>query len=187
MLATASNDTRVWDIATGEVKLLLNIISCDVAFSPDGNKLAATNGNAVRLWDVTTNKADRKLKGGGWDEFFHKVSFSPNGQKVVSASHDANVLVWDATTGKLEQKIKNFSKSPNSISFLPYGSTSHPFYSVDISNRWVTRNGVKIIYLPLELEAGSYLTRESILVIGSNSGRLKLLRFHSGNRGGTLE
>jgi WD40 repeat protein len=44
----------------------------------------------------------------GWVE---AVTFSPDGQLLVSGSRDNTVKLWDATTGELYQTLEGYSDS----------------------------------------------------------------------------
>ncbi|RDW59908.1 hypothetical protein BP6252_12995 [Coleophoma cylindrospora] len=49
------------------------------------------------------------------------VAFSPDGQRLVSASYDNTVRLWDAITGTALQTLKGHTKSVNSVAFSPDG------------------------------------------------------------------
>src|ERR1700730_6543750 len=50
------------------------------------------------------------------------VSFSPDGTRIVSGSHDSTVRVWDAVTGAHLQTLEGHSLSVTSASFSPDGT-----------------------------------------------------------------
>jgi hypothetical protein len=77
-----------------------------LAFSPDGQRLAAsTGGGAVRLWDVRTGKARLTLSGpadGGGQvaEALTCFAFTPDGRGLLSASLHGQVARRDTETGQ---------------------------------------------------------------------------------------
>ena len=67
-----------------------------LAFSPDGQRLAAAAGNnIVQVWDVTTG--DEALVLHGHTDTVASVAFSPDGWRLASAGGDGTVRLWDAT------------------------------------------------------------------------------------------
>ena len=57
----------------------------------------------------------------GHSDEVNSVQFSPDGQKIVSASADKTVRVWCAVTGDLEQTLKGHSFVVNLAQFSPDG------------------------------------------------------------------
>jgi WD40 repeat protein len=86
-------EVRLWDPATGRVVWHFagpGRVS-SLAFSPDGVKLACGIGDAVRLHDAGTGRADGIA-------FTHDgevtaVAFAPDGRALASGSHDRTVAV----------------------------------------------------------------------------------------------
>lgn len=95
------NTIRFWNAHSGEFKRTLqwDTISC-LTLSPDGRILAAGNVfsrnnvyNSIRLWDRKTGKVLKTLF--GHTNRISSVNFSPNGEMLVSSSHDGTVILWD--------------------------------------------------------------------------------------------
>jgi WD40 repeat protein len=75
----------------------------DVAFSPDGKRLATAGGDAmVRLYDPTTGKAQAVFRGHAGPGSFnlHSVSFSSDGKRILSAD-SLRALLWEIDSGKV--------------------------------------------------------------------------------------
>ncbi len=71
----------------------------DVAFSPDGSKIAAVTGVtdlSVYLWDIATGTQKAKFKGHASQ--INSVTFSYNGKTLASGSLDGTVLLWDISS-----------------------------------------------------------------------------------------
>jgi WD40 repeat protein/DNA replication protein DnaC len=94
----------------------------EIYFSPDSNFIASTHqGGLIKLWKqdgtfITTLAGHR--------DTVNDVSFSRNGQTIVSASGDNTVRVWkrQPTTGKFEKSFKTLREhnaAVNSVSVSP--------------------------------------------------------------------
>jgi WD40 repeat protein/class 3 adenylate cyclase len=94
----------------------LHTPASSIAFSPDGNRLAAgADDFNVHLWDVSTGREVAKLKA---KSYLPHVAFSPDGKKLVATEQDANGP--QAPPGGVAD-----------VWSLPDGK---PLYSVDIDN-----------------------------------------------------
>lgn len=94
-----------------------------VAFHPDGRRLAVGGGGKqgplLRLVDGQTGVILREFPGHG--KFLHEVAFSPDGQRLGSASEDGTARLWDVESGRLLRTYAEHKQWVGTISFSPDG------------------------------------------------------------------
>jgi len=96
-----------------------------VAFSPDGDRLAAGGSDgAVRLWEVPAQGTGVEL---GWhDGEINALSFSADGRHLATASGDGTVGLWDvrahAALGKLRGHAAAVTAPPSPADAAPGSS-----------------------------------------------------------------
>ncbi len=123
-----AGDIRVWDAHTGQDLGTLRAASIQyywinsLAFSPDGKFLAAgtsANANAVVVWDMATGQEAGVFRGHA--DAVNSVVFTPDGQRLVSASNDRTIRIWDAVTGQLILILRNDSAPVVGVAVSPDG------------------------------------------------------------------
>ena len=100
-----------------------------LAFSPDGQLVAAWNAKEVKLWNTMTGKEVRRLK--DFKGHLSAVAFSPDGQTLLAAittfsfkdrpNYNSSVRVWDVTTGAAKQVLPVSTQTILSIAFALNG------------------------------------------------------------------
>ena len=129
-LAVASDDITLWDVArrTRLVTVLRGLGGGDpyyeggtaVAFSPDGQILAASSGREVILWDIARRIRLATLTGTG------RVAFSPDGrtlaadQTSISSSERPTIGLWDVAK---HIRVATLPGGGSDMAFSPEGHT----------------------------------------------------------------
>jgi len=181
----------LWDMASGKPSLSFGDFehpSLNLAFSPDGRRLAAIGtgsdkASAVRIWDSSTGKRHVGMRGRGPAMGGRCVAFSPDGKRL--ASTDGDLIIWDAETGQELRAINHLGPSPWVLR-----STGDPYRMSQDCVTFVPDTGGFVAggYQEKPLTEGSYSgeTEEGFLVIHElTGGRESLtLRGHVGRVNG---
>ena len=124
-------DTDTWAInKTFDTSAPLDSV---VALSPDGQLLAVTQSDySIQLFNVEDEKLINTLS--GHTDIITELKFSPESDRLFSASHDTWVRVWD-TTGKLESE------------FQPTGADDIPSEVLGMS---LSPDGTQLATIPLD-------------------------------------
>jgi RNA polymerase sigma factor (sigma-70 family) len=94
---------RLIDRAAGKElsKIEVGEFACSLAFSPDGQTLAAgTVKGEVKFWDVTTGKGRGSLKADRVPELAVSLAFAPSGRVLALSRGLGPVEVWDVKEQK---------------------------------------------------------------------------------------
>ena len=98
----------------------LGTVVSEVAYSPDGTRLAASlYDGTVFVGDSTSGARQQTLIGHG-DQVM-SVAFSPDGNLIASGSADKTIILWDAATGSSLRTLTGHTESVTSVAFSPDG------------------------------------------------------------------
>ncbi len=108
---------KIWNETEGQWKTL-DEWGQSVEFSPDGKKFVLV-GSYNRLKLIDPFKLFQTLEGHSGKINF--VSYSLDGEKIVSASDDKTLRIWDAETGYCLNVLRGHSGGVKTASFSPDG------------------------------------------------------------------
>jgi len=121
-LATADDNIRIWEPATG--RLLRSFggpkeFVEDVAFSPDDRAVATAGRSGVKVWEASTGKVLLTLHGPEAQD--RGIAYSPDGTLLAAAGADGVVRVWDAHNGSERFALSAHEGAATSVAFSPDG------------------------------------------------------------------
>ncbi|MCU0514581.1 MAG: protein kinase [Anaerolineae bacterium] len=133
--ATILNDTtdtidrvlRLWDVATGEARLVVEPRSGFVRaldYSPDGATVAiglwdSANGGTIRIYDAASG--DEVVRLFAQPDIITEVVYSRDSRFIASAGWDGDVQVWDIQRRLRVQRFVGFFDRSLSLDFSPDG------------------------------------------------------------------
>ncbi len=88
-----------------------------VAFSPDGQLIAAGYFRTASIWDAALGRRVARLRGLEWN--VNAVVFSPDGRRIVTGGDD--VRIWDVTTGANLANLRGQEHETTGVAFSPDG------------------------------------------------------------------
>jgi len=92
---------RVWDVDTG--KLIASINSGRVALSPDGNYLATSDSDGIKIINIETQEVKAAIDYGG--EAKRHFIFSPDGDYLYLLNSYSEVTAWNTHSGEMINKL----------------------------------------------------------------------------------
>ncbi|KAK5631464.1 hypothetical protein RRF57_007178 [Xylaria bambusicola] len=194
MLASASLEAEtiyIWDLTTGEIKLTFedhgdlkrgviwvwDLSTKEITHLIAGSKRKSLPDDKItELCDTATDQTEEYStdddKSADSVILEPKLVFSLDDGKLACIPDDPNddsTWVWDSSTGGADAMRQVRKEAGN-----------HSIYSVDDSCRWVTKNGIKQLYLPQANQPShisSQVSRGRTLAVGSADGRVTILEF----------
>jgi len=197
--ATEAADEKaiIWSLDSDQGKVLNGLTGtrAALAFSPDG-KLLATEGGpdtsfgalrdgtfAATVWDVSTGKMKFRL--GDHQEYIAGVSFSPDGNAIVTSSGDGTAHLWTGG-GKLIKELRGHSKPLSSALFSPDSKFVVTASADNTVRVWDSLDGKLITNFRGHSQAVNGVAFSSdgqFIVTASDDQTARLWRFHPGDRG----
>jgi WD40 repeat protein len=125
LMLDANGETKsmkIWDLtADRQVQLLNGAPTSAITLSKDRRFVATSNPKerTVRVWDLATGKEKHSLPDGLGGAA--GLTFSPDGETVVSANYDNDIRVWKTQSGELVKKVEDMTGAMFASAFTPDG------------------------------------------------------------------
>jgi WD40 repeat protein len=131
----ATKEVVLWDLVRKQpqwtIKAPIDWVR-NVAFSPDGTKLALVGGSDVYggndykrgmivMLDAQTGQELFSIN--GHRDVVNCVAFSPDGKSLATGGRDTMARIWDAATGKEVQTLKGHTEWVQDVTFSPDGTS----------------------------------------------------------------
>jgi len=108
--------TYLWNIENSGQRLDVNLEKNSyVDFSPNKRHKATISDGKVYLWDMNTNRKPVVLI--DHQAFISSISFSPNGNMVITGAIDGTVRLWNVNTG---EEIRVIGKHTEDVSYITF-------------------------------------------------------------------
>lgn len=138
-------DVTLWDITAhrqiGQVLPHHTEEVLAMTFSPDGTRLAVSDGDSVRIWNLAT----QRQIGRAIDGRATHVEFSPDGRTVATSTEDDTVALWDATTQRrIGETPSAHTSEINAVKFSPDGAMLATAGRDNTVRLWSTTTGKHI-------------------------------------------
>jgi serine/threonine protein kinase/WD40 repeat protein len=187
---------------TGQIVLGRHSGPYALAFSPNGNLLAAAFGDHTTvLWDVAKREQFGTLR--GHREKVFDVAFSPDGEWIATGSLDYTTRIWETRTGQNVAILPGFSSPTSGVKWSPTGdvlaaklNNSREILLYQVAGRngvqqWLTGHGVELACVVADphrerLATSGYtelnswdltVRRPSPVAIGPNPGAVTALAY----------
>lgn len=144
-----------------------------LAFSPDDSLVAGSGGPwaGITVWDVETAELVE------FDESISAVAYSPDGNRLASASRNGAVRIWDAKSGEVVGTSEGHRSRALAVTFSPDGSRIASGGFDDTVRVWDAENASEVARLEGHsswIYSVSYSPDGRHLASGSQDGTVRI-------------
>ena len=185
---TFAQDSPQWHLPDGAKARFGKGRINEIAYSPDGTRLAVASSIGIWIYDVQTGE-ELDLLSGHTDEVM-SLSFSLDGNTLASGGGfwDGTIRLWDVSTGTHIRTIPPQTRwyppgSVGSIAFSPDGNTlANKGHLFDVS----TGKNIKTLEHTRQVESVAFSPDGNTLATGDTDGRVILFDVSTGKNIKTL-
>ena len=181
----ARQEVKLWDANSGELLRTFtgaDEFSSSIAFSPDGNTLAAAFVTQVIFWNTTSWEKIATLSGQsvgttvGYNLGVGQISFSPDGEYLATANMDGMPTIWDLDTYQKVLSLVAEMLPPKGIAYSPDGKSLATGGDEGIVRVWDARQGTELFSVNLGgiIHRVSFSPNGAYLGAASEDGSIKV-------------
>lgn len=142
---SAPGGPAIWDARSGERLSKLEAGGESAAVFPDGSRIASTEFKTLAVWDAMTGV--RLATFAGHSQMLTGCAVSPDGSRIVSASHDKTLKFWDAGTGAELATLLGHRDIVVACMFTPDGERILSYDLSGILKLWHSATGACVVTL----------------------------------------
>jgi WD40 repeat protein/serine/threonine protein kinase len=119
-ITTSGAVVHIWDSASGALLAELPNDAAGgprLAFSSDGQWLASSGGNDVRVFNVRTWSEALAITG----PHIRTLSFDPTGPRLATGTAGGDASIWEVPSGTRTRHLREIGDPVNSVAFSPDG------------------------------------------------------------------
>ena len=144
-------EVRVFDYATGGLLMVCGRspdVVLDVAYSPDGSKLAASGADSlIRVLDAATGSTLQTIASHA--DWVNALAWSDDGKKLASASRDKSAKVYTVENGELLTSYAGHASAVRGIAFTADGASLLSVGDDKKLHRWEIEGAKKVAEVPV--------------------------------------
>ncbi len=107
----------------------------DIALSPDGRWLAATEASGcISIFDAATWIKQQTLHTA--TESVHGLAYSPDGESIAAACADGSVQIFNVATGRLHKRISAHNDYAKDVIYSPDGRSLYSCGDDNLAKKW---------------------------------------------------
>ena len=149
-----------------------------ISWQSDKAIAAASLDHEITIWDITTMKLIRRLK--GHSRGIAAIGFLANGSQLVSGGWDQSLRVWKPETGELVRSLNNHTREIHQLAVRP-GSEGPPMIATVSGDRtmrlWQPTIGRMVRFAQLDCSplAVAWLPDGSLVAVAGDDGHVLLI------------